>query len=105
MEQHLEEWKAKNRLVLSKSVFQFPRLFKTTVEDLGICENNNILAGFRACDLVLFNPQAVLGKIVRKGLIQEEKQTAKPSMTATLIDYLHQLKTDPTDVPKRGEKD
>lgn len=64
-------------MVLSKTVFQFPRLFKTTVEDLGIRENNNILAGFRACDLVLFNPQAVLGSIVRKGLIQEEKKLQK----------------------------
>lgn len=99
----LEEWKLKNRGVLPKTIF--PRMLKTTVEALGDREMNNILAGFRACGLVPFNPDAVLAKIKRKEPITpEEGNAAETSMTAVLVDYLHELKTGPNDAPKRGKR-
>lgn len=60
----LEEWKLKNRGILPKTVF--PRMLKSAVGGLGDREINNILAGFKACGLVPFNPDAVLAKIARK---------------------------------------
>lgn len=99
----LEEWKLKNRGVLPKTIF--PRMLKTTVEGLGDREMNNILAGFRACGLVPFNPDAVLAKIKRKEpTTPEEGNVAETSMTAVLVDYLHELKTGPNDAPKQGKR-
>lgn len=96
----LEEWKLKNRGVLPKTLF--PRMLKTAVDGLGDRENNNILAGFKACGLVPFNPDAVLKKITRKE--PDTRQQEQTSMNETFIDYLHHLKTGPTDVPKRGKR-
>lgn len=99
----LEEWKLKNRGVLPKTVF--PRMLKTAVEGLGNREMNNILAGFKACGLVPFNPDAVLAKIKRKEpATQEAGNNSETSMTSALVDYLHQLKTGPSDAPKRGKR-
>uniref|UniRef100_A0A1Y1K537 DDE-1 domain-containing protein n=2 Tax=Photinus pyralis TaxID=7054 RepID=A0A1Y1K537_PHOPY len=99
----LEEWKLKNRGVLPKTVF--PRMLKSAVEGLGEREMNNILAGFKACGLVPFNPDAVLAKIARKEpTTPEERNRAETSMTSALVDYLHQLKTGPSDAPKRGKR-
>lgn len=41
-------------------------MLKSAVGGLGDREINNILAGFKACGLVPFNPDAVLAKIARK---------------------------------------
>lgn len=92
----LEEWKLKT---------VFPRMLKTPVEVLGNREMNNILAGFKACGLVPFNPDAVIAKVKRKEpTTPEAGNKAETSMTVVLLDYLHLLKTGADNVPKRGKR-
>ncbi|KAG5881207.1 hypothetical protein JTB14_026648 [Gonioctena quinquepunctata] len=73
---------------------------KEAVESVGLKSQANSIAGFRACGIVPFNPDAVLKKIPRKAV----DETLETSWTGALVDHLEQLRTDPTKTVKRRKK-
>lgn len=85
----LETWKLRNRGVLPKTVF--PKLLKEAVESVGLKSQAKSIAGFKACGIVPFNPDAVLKKIPRKTI-------------ENIVDHLEQLRTGPAKTVKRGKK-
>ncbi|KAG5876799.1 hypothetical protein JTB14_014129 [Gonioctena quinquepunctata] len=94
----LETWKLRNRGVLPKT--SFPKLLKKAVESVGLKSQANSIAGFKACGIVPFNPDAVLKKIPRKAV----DETLETSWKGALVDHLEQLRTGPTKTVKRGKK-
>lgn len=96
---NLETWKLRNRGVLPKTLF--PRMLQKTIEDLGDRSTVNAMVGFRACGIVPFNPNAVLDKIKQR---TEDTGQMETSWSDVLVERLDELKSGPSQAPKRGKK-
>lgn len=59
------------------------------------------MAGFRACGIVPFNPNAVLDKIKQR---TEDTGQMETSWSDVLVERLDELKSGPSQAPKRGKK-
>lgn len=101
----LEEWKLKNRGVLPKT--EFPRLLNKTIETIGVKSTTNILAGFKACGIVPFNPDVVLRKIVRIRPQQEPEEAERAmdaSWTDAIVTHLSSMRSSEKVTSRRGKR-
>ncbi|KAJ8909324.1 hypothetical protein NQ315_016043 [Exocentrus adspersus] len=99
----LEKWKLKNRGVLPKTVF--PTLLKESIEAVGAKSTANILAGFKACGIVPFNPDTVLQKMVRLRPQEGQERVMETSWTEAIVSHLSDLRSGSNDAaPKRGKR-
>ncbi|KAG5862913.1 hypothetical protein JTB14_024281 [Gonioctena quinquepunctata] len=77
------------------------------IEKVGVKTTADVGAGFKACGIIPFNPDAVLGKIVRIRP-QEEQQDVETAMETTWTDtietHLNLMRSGGAQAPKRGEK-
>lgn len=100
----LEQWKLKNRGVVPKTCF--PRLLNETIDKIGAKSETNTLAGFAACGISPYRPDAVLNKIkhLRINPEQEVEQHIEKAWCDTILDRLNQIRTESREIPKRGKK-
>ncbi len=85
----LNEWKNRNIGVLPKC--EFPRLLKTVVDQIGMKVKSNIIAGFKSCGIVPFNPQHVISKVKSVELPaakEEEEEEIGSRWSNALIEHL-----------------
>lgn len=95
----LEKWKKGHIGVISK--VEFPKLLKQTLENIQKNSKKNVEAGFEACGIVPFNPQAVLKKVPSS----EKNAGQQESWTDTFTDLLKELRSPTGDKKKpRGKK-
>lgn len=91
----LKSWKLTHKGVVPKS--SFPSLLRKTIEELGENVISNLVAGFKACGVCPFNPEAVLNRL------PEATQTPKIPLAEVLINTFKEsrYKSGDQSVPKR----
>lgn len=99
----LEEWKKRNRGVIPKT--EFPRLLAKAFETVGSNNSKNILAGFKACGIVPFEPNRVMQKIPQHRQLEDNGEIAERSWTETFVDHLKDMRQGPSGTHRgRGKR-
>ena len=104
----LESYKMSNPSSASLDKSQFPTLLKKLIENMGLRNKENLVAGFRACGIVPFNPQKVLMKFPKDSgdsdSEAEENRKGRYQISAALLDYLQTFRYDPDRKNKEAPK-
>lgn len=87
----------------------FPRLLKETIDIVSVKSETNTLAGFKACGISLFQPDAVLKKIkhLRTTTVQDHEEAGQQVERAwcdIVVAHLSQMRTESEEASKRGKK-
>ena len=102
----LEEYKMLNRNSTSLEKDQFPALLDKLMTNIGLRNEANIKAGFRACGISPFNPNKVISKLPpAKGDAAASTSFQRSFMISeSLLQYLQQFKYKPRENEKKQQR-
>lgn len=101
--QILEEHKTRFPTSTGLDKSTFPSLLKRLIDDMGLKNTENIKAGFKACGICPFSPEAVLKKLPSEKGNQDSPQQKTHFISQALLEYLQKFRYDPERTPEKRQ--